>query len=192
METSAKANADSEHEPSLLERLIAVVPRILIPMFSLFFLTFALLYAGTAMVEFIRAIVGNGEVIGGIVKSLHMAVVALAVYELSQIVYRESDQSREPEDTMLRIHRGILRFASVVFVALVLEALILVIKYSHQEMAGFLYYPVAIIAGAAFLLIALGVYNKLTIMPARNANKLAGQSVSQGAGEPFTLKKSGI
>lgn len=163
MGTSAKANANSGRVLPPLERLIAVVPRILIPMFSLFFLTFALLYAGTAMVEFIRAIVGDGEAIGGMVKSLHMAVVALAVYELSQIVYQESDQNREPEDTMLRIHRGILRFASVVFVALVLEALIMVIKYSHQELAGFLYYPVAIIASAALLLIALGIYNKLTV-----------------------------
>jgi hypothetical protein len=38
----------------------------------------------------------------------------------------------------------------------------MVIKYSQQDLAGFLYYPVAIIAAAALLLIALGVYTRLT------------------------------
>jgi len=51
----------------------------------------------------------------------------------------------------------------VVFVALVLESLIMVIKYSQQDLAGFLYYPVAIIASAALLLIALGVFIKLSV-----------------------------
>jgi len=38
----------------------------------------------------------------------------------------------------------------------------MVIKYSQQDLAGFLYYPVAIIASASLLLIALGVFIKLS------------------------------
>jgi hypothetical protein len=56
----------------------------------------------------------------------------------------------------------VTRFASIVFVALVLESLIMVIKYSQQDLAGFLYYPVAIIASASFLLMSLGVFIKLS------------------------------
>jgi hypothetical protein len=38
----------------------------------------------------------------------------------------------------------------------------MVIKYSQQDLAGFLYYPVAIIASASFLLMSLGVFIKLS------------------------------
>jgi hypothetical protein len=92
-----------------------------------------------------------------------MGVVALAVYELAQVVHQEYDMSGKPSDAIRRIRRSVTRFASVVFVALVLESLIMVIKYSQQDLAGFLYYPVAIIASAALLLIALGVFIKLSV-----------------------------
>ncbi len=54
------------------------------------------------------------------------------------------------------------RFASVVFVALILESLILVIKYSQQDLAGQLFYPVAIIVSTAVLLVSLGAFIRLT------------------------------
>jgi hypothetical protein len=91
-----------------------------------------------------------------------MGVVALAVYELAQVVHQEYDTSGKASDAIRRIRRGVTRFASIVFVALVLESLIMVIKYSQQDLAGFLYYPVAIIASASFLLMSLGVFIKLS------------------------------
>lgn len=50
----------------------------------------------------------------------------------------------------------------MVCVALVLEGLIMVIKYSQLDLAGNLYYPVAIIASASILLLSLGGFLKLT------------------------------
>ena len=38
----------------------------------------------------------------------------------------------------------------------------MVIKYSQKDLAGFLYYPVAIIAAAALLLMALGIFTRLS------------------------------
>lgn len=63
---------------------------------------------------------------------------------------------------MARIRRGIIRFVSVTCTALVLESLIMVIKYSQKDLAGFLYYPVAIIVAAALLLVSLGAFARLT------------------------------
>jgi hypothetical protein len=123
---------------------------------------FALFYAGAAMIEFMRPILNNGDILDGLVKGLHMGVVALAVYELSQIVYQEYDAVETPESIVWRIRRGLIRFVSVVCTALVLEALIMVIKYSQKDLAGFLYYPVAIIAASSLLLMALGVFTRLS------------------------------
>ncbi len=146
----------------LLQRLITQISRILVPMFTLFFLMFALFYVGNAAVEFFRPILDAGDLNEGLVKGLHMGVVAMAVYELAQIIYQEYDPTESNDGIIRRMRRGIIRFVSVVCTALVLESLILVIKYSQKDLAGFLYYPVAIIIAAAALLMALGVFTKLS------------------------------
>jgi len=161
-ETIENHDMDAEEKTSGIVAIIQSVPRVLVPLFALFFLSFALLYATSAIVEFIKPILSDGDLTGGLVKGVHMGVVALAVYELAQVVHQEYDMSGKPSDAIRRIRRSVTRFASVVFVALVLESLIMVIKYSQQDLAGFLYYPVAIIASAALLLMSLGVFIKLS------------------------------
>lgn len=161
-ETLVQHDATTKERTSGLMALIQAVPRLLVPMFALFFLSFALLYAFSAVIEFVKPILNDGDLIGGLVKGLHMGVVALAVYELAQVVHQEYDMSGKPTDAVLRIRRGVTRFGSIVFVALVLESLIMVIKYSQQDLASFLYYPVAIIASASLLLMSLGVFIKLS------------------------------
>lgn len=145
-----------------LEKLILAIRRIIIPMFTLFFLGFALMYAGAAIIEFVQPILDSGDLIEGLVKGLHMGVVALAVYELAQIIYQEYDRLEAPDAMVWRIRRGIIRFVSVACTALVLESLIMVIKYNQKDMAGFLLYPVMVIASTALLLMALGVFTRLS------------------------------
>ena len=166
---------DTEDAPSGLAAIMQSVPRMLVPLFALFFLSFALLYASSAIFEFIKPILSDGDLTGGLVKGVHMGVVALAVYELAQVVHQEYDKSGKPSDAIRRIRRSVTRFASVVFVALVLESLIMVIKYSQQDLAGFLYYPVAIIASASLLLMALGVFIKLSSSDTMEAGSIAAE-----------------
>lgn len=56
----------------LLDRLIASVERAIIPIFSLFFLAFALQYADSAMFQFWRPVITNGDLVEGLVKGLRM------------------------------------------------------------------------------------------------------------------------
>jgi hypothetical protein len=146
-----------------MRRLTAWIPRLLVPTFTLFFLAFAMLYATSAVAELARAAWSGGDLADGLLQGLHMGVVALAVYELPQVLQEEYDPDGEPVDAIRCIRRSVTRFASVVFVALVLESLIMVIQYSQQDLAGFLYYPVAVIGSAAVLLAALGIFIKLGI-----------------------------
>jgi hypothetical protein len=164
MDSESDISVASPHPRKIetIEDILQWVPRLLVPAFALFFLSFALIYASSAIIEFIKPILQNGDLVGGLVKGLHMGVVALAVYELAQVVHQEKDKGVEPADAVRRIRRGVTRFGSVVFVALVLESLIMVIKYSQQDLAGFLFYPVAIIFSASVLLMGLGVFIKLS------------------------------
>jgi uncharacterized membrane protein len=170
----------SDERTPTLDKVILTIRRVIVPMFTLFFLSFALLYAGAAMIEFLRPILDSGDLIEGLVKGLHMGVVALAVYELAQIIYQEYDRLEAPEAMVWRIRRGIIRFVSVVCTALVLEALIMVIKYNQKDLAGFLYYPVAIIASAALLLISLGVFTRLSQNECPAERRSLGDSKAEG------------
>jgi hypothetical protein len=150
-----------------LNRAITALPRVFVPVFALLFFALSVCFMILALFEFAVPIFESGDFMEGLVKGLHTGVVALAVYELAQIVHQEYDHEGKPQNVMARIRRGVARFGSVVIVALVLESLIMVIKYSQKDLAGYLFYPAAIIVSAALLLIALAVFARLTAVPMR-------------------------
>ncbi|WP_054965979.1 hypothetical protein [Thiohalorhabdus denitrificans] len=105
---------------------------------------------------------GGENLIASIIKGLNMAIIALASLELAMGIHKEYG-SKEEEDNLYRIvRRTITRFVSLASIALVLEALIMVIKYSHLDLAGNLTYPVAILGGTSALLLGLGGFLALS------------------------------
>lgn len=97
-----------------------------------------------------------------IIQSINTLIIALAMYELGIGVGKEYTASKEGENIFQNIRRSITRFVGTVCIALVLEALIMIIKYSQLDLAGNLYYPVAILVACSFLLLALGGFLSLT------------------------------
>ena len=97
-----------------------------------------------------------------IIKSINTLVISLAMYELGVGVGKEYTVEDEGESIFQNMRRTITRFVGTVCIALVLESLIMIIKYSQLDLAGNLYYPVAILTSCSFLLIALGLFLKLT------------------------------
>lgn len=132
--------------------------------FSVFFLTIALALAVMAAYDFVLAFFDTESVTSAIVKSVNIAVVSLAIFELGLGISKEYANGDEEEGGNIygTVRRSITRFVAVVCIALVLEGLIMVIKYSQLELAGNLGYPVAIIASASMLLVSLGGFLRLT------------------------------
>jgi hypothetical protein len=97
-----------------------------------------------------------------IIKSINTLVISLAMYELGVGVGKEYTVEEEGESIFQNMRRTITRFVGTVCIALVLESLIMIIKYSQLDLAGNLYYPVAILTSCSFLLVALGLFLKLT------------------------------
>jgi hypothetical protein len=81
------------------------------------------------------------------------------------VINQEYRIDKEEHNVITSLRRTLPRFIGTVCVALSLEGLIMVIKYSQLDMAGNLYYPVAIIISTALLLAALGVFLKLSPEP---------------------------
>ena len=95
-----------------------------------------------------------------VIKIVNAGVIAMAVFELAMVISKEYGEE-EGHDVIVMLRRTLPRFIGTVCVALSLEGLIMVIKYSQLDLAGNLYYPVAIIVSAALLLTALGAFLRL-------------------------------
>jgi hypothetical protein len=125
--------------------------------FSTIFFLFSLSLAALTLQEIWHGLSGSENLIGAFVKAINIAVIALAIFELGLVVNKEYGEA-EDDHILVVLRRTVPRFVSIVCIALVLEGLLLVIKYSQLELAGNLYYPVAIIIAASLLLIALGIF----------------------------------
>ncbi|MEJ2042675.1 MAG: hypothetical protein P8X74_00545 [Reinekea sp.] len=100
-------------------------------------------------------------------KVVNGCVISIALYELAMVISTEYGQQHD-SDVIVMLRRTLPRFIGTVAIALSLEGLIMVIKYSQLDLAGNLYYPVAIIISAAVLLIALGIF--LRLAPVQDSN----------------------
>lgn len=111
----------------------------------------------TAMESFLG---GSEETPQIVIKVINSCIIAIAIFELAMVIDKEYANTNE-HDVVVMLRRTLPRFIGTVCVALALEGLIMVIKYSQLDLAGNLYYPVAIILSAAILLISLGIFLKL-------------------------------
>jgi len=134
--------------------------QVLAGMFSLIFLTVAVSLALLSAIDFVLAF--RAAPAKELVSAINTAFISLATYELGVGIGKEYTSPDNGSEFYPAIRRNVTRFVSVACIALVLEALILVIKYSQLELAGNLYYPVAIVVGASVLLTALGLFIHLS------------------------------
>lgn len=131
-------------------------------LFSLIFFGLSGAIAISAVGLIIEGVVSGADLMQVFLKSINTGVISLAVFELAMVINKEYGGDEEEHDVVVMLRRTLPRFIGTVCVALALEGLIMVIKYSQLELAGNLYYPVAIIISAALLLAALGVFLKLS------------------------------
>lgn len=138
--------------------------QILAKAFSAMFLIIAALLALLACMELVQAFDFSQErdLITGIVKAINTAFISLATFELGVGIGREYSVPENGANIYSMVRRTVTRFVSVTCIALVLESLIMVIKYSQLEKAGNLPYPVAVMAGASVLLVSLGLFIHFT------------------------------
>jgi hypothetical protein len=132
-------------------------------LFSALFHCLAVMLVGWSLWSFVDgALSADTEFVTLVVKSINTLVIALAMYELGLGVSKEYTAEEAGESIFQNIRRTISRFVGTVCIALVLEALIMIIKYSQLDLAGNLYYPVAILVACALLLLSLGGFLALT------------------------------
>ena len=95
-----------------------------------------------------------------VLESLAVMTVALAALELGQTILEEEVQREMQMSAPTRVRRFLSRFMVVLVVALTIESLVLVFRYSH-EAPEHLAYAATVAVAAASLMIAWGVFIKL-------------------------------
>lgn len=133
--------------------------------FTLVFLGMAAAILFSLVASVIEGISDGTSIIEILLSSVNTGIIALAVFELALIIDKEHSGHEENEDAVASLRKTIPIFIGTVCVALSLEGLIMIIKYSQLELAGNLYYPVAVISSTALLLAALGLFLFLTDRP---------------------------
>lgn len=143
----------------MLNRLKFMMGRLL----ALTFLSISLLLVGLAAVQLLEGISEGKEIVNILIKSINTSIISLAIFELGLGIGKEYGKHTEEEDnTFMVVRRTIIRFVGTVCIALVLEGLIMIIKYSQLDLAGNLFYPVGILIGASVLLAGTGIFLQLT------------------------------
>ncbi len=156
-------------------------------MFSGTLLTIAVLLTGVAGYEAYAGMVQDKELMTIIIQAINTIIISLAIYELGLGVGKEYANDDEEQNIYIVIRRTIARFVGTVSIALVLEGLIMIIKYSQLELAGNLYYPVGIMLGASVLLIGMGVFLHLTRQDCEEGKALLRSSPQES---PERVKKT--
>lgn len=146
----------------LNERAFTLVKEFIARLLSLLFLVLAIAILYSLFSTAIKDIREGADITQIFLSAVNTGVIALAVFELAIVVHKEYSGSGTEPNAISGLRSTIPRFIGTVCVALSLEGLIMVIKYSQLELAGNLVYPVAIITSTAFLLVALAVFIKLT------------------------------
>jgi len=131
-------------------------------MFSSTLLTIAVLLTGLAGFHTYESVLQGKELMTIFINAINTIIISLAIFELGIGVGKEYATDDEEQNSYIVIRRTIARFVGTVSIALVLESLIMIIKYSQLELAGNLYYPVGILSGASILLIGMGIFLHLT------------------------------
>jgi hypothetical protein len=141
---------------------VSVFRQIMALGFSFIFFVLSAVLGGITLKAMAEGAFGSMQLIEAFLKAINMAVISLATFELGLVVNKEYGGKDDEGHILVVLRRTLPRFVSIVCIGLVLEGLLMVIKYSQLELAGNLYYPVAIIISAAILLIALGVFLRLS------------------------------
>lgn len=142
----------------------ALVKNLIAKLFTILFLGLAVAILYSLFSTVVQGIVSGEDIMEMFLSSINTGIIALAVFELALVINKEhsGQEIKNDEDAIAGLRRTVPRFIGTVCVALSLEGLIMVIKYSQLELAGNLIYPVAIISSTALLLTALGLFIFLT------------------------------
>ena len=125
------------------------------------------------------------ERLNAVLESVAVLTVAVAALELGQTILEEEVHRQAQMSAPTRVRRFLSRFMVVLVVALSIETLVLVFRFS-QDAPELLPYAASVGIAAALLLIAWGVFIRLN----RSAEELEPEAMQAAKREDRKIEKS--
>jgi hypothetical protein len=160
-----------------------------------FLISVLFLLAGAALIVLAGVLLWQGiEPFGGaarlarlnaVLEAIAVLTVAVAALELGQTILEEEVHREQQMSAPTRVRRFLSRFMVVLVVALTIETLVLVFRFS-QDTPEYLPYAASVGAAAALLLVAWGVFVHLN----RSAEELEPEAMQAAKREDRKIEKS--
>ena len=123
--------------------------------------------------------------LNAVLESIAVLTVAVAALELGQTILEEEVHRQAQMSAPTRVRRFLSRFMVVLVVALTIETLVLVFRFS-QDTPELLPYAAAVGLAAALLLVSWGVFIRLN----RSAEELEPEAMQAAKREDRKIEKS--
>jgi hypothetical protein len=101
--------------------------------------------------------------LGYLFTAVGLTTIAVVVLDLAVTVFREMVTSEGEKRHPFRVRQSLTRFMVMVIIAILIEGLIMLFKFSETDKLNALPYAILTFAGALMLIIGLGIYLKITI-----------------------------
>ena len=128
---------------------------------SVVLMVFALILVGTGPVSLVDALLNEKPFVTAMVNSLGYLILSLAVFDVARYVFDEEVRRGREMRKAAETRRSITKFITVIIIAVLMDALVALSK-AGQGALDQLVYPVVLIGGGVALLLALGVFQRLS------------------------------
>jgi hypothetical protein len=105
----------------------------------------------------------SADKLGHLFTAIGLTTIAVVVLDLAVTVHREMATAEGEKRQPFRVRGSLIRFMMMMIIAVLIEGLILLFKFSETDKYAAIPYAILIFAGAFLLIIGLGIYLKLTI-----------------------------
>ena len=128
---------------------------------ALILITLSLIIMGWSVYEVISYVREEAEFIPLMLQSVGAIIIAAAILEVAQYMIEEevflNKELRDPEEA----RRTITKIIVIITIAVSIEGLVFIFKAGTNDLT-LLLYPALLIVASAILIVALGVYQKLS------------------------------
>ena len=128
---------------------------------ALILIALSLIIMGWSVYDVISSIMGGTEFIPLILQSVGAIIISAAIIDVAQYMIEEEvlvdKELRDPEEA----RRTITKIIVIITIAVSIEGLVFIFKAGTKDLT-LLLYPALLIMVSAFLIVALGLYQKLS------------------------------
>lgn len=139
-------------------------------MTGLFFLLTAVLSVFSALSTFGTCVYGGCNLLLSLINFVSYLIIGVAIFDVGRYLLEEEvfrdRELRSPKEA----RQSLTKFMVIIVIAVTLEALLNIIKAGTKDISD-LVYPALLFFVAVFLLVGLGLYQKLSITAEQIVNK---------------------